>query len=166
VTLPFAGVLANLTLAAAVAEALGLLAWLLWKYRYVFWHAGMAPGRAAPPAARVVMGLAVTPESLPVDIPGAVWTLWQQGLRHEALGLLYRGTISRVIEHGRVAIHEADTEGDCLRRVEQAGAVAFPEYFGGLTRTWMRLAYAAQAPGDEEVAALCREWPFATRRSA
>ncbi len=165
VSLPFADVLAKLALAAAVAAALGLLGWLLWKYRYVFGRADALPSPTAT-GARVVMGLAVTPESLPGDIPGAAWALWQEGRRHEALGLLYRGTISRVIEHGRVAIHEADTEGDCLRRVEQAGAVAFPEYFGGLTRTWMRLAYAAQAPGDEEVAALCREWPFAARRSA
>jgi hypothetical protein len=166
VSLPFAGVLAWVAQIAALAGGLWLLGWLLWKYRYVFARDGLPAGAAAAPAARVVMGLAVTPESLPGDIPGAVWGLWQQGRRHEALGLLYRGTISRVIEHGRVPIHEADTEGDCLRRVEEAGEVAFPGYFTGLTRVWIRLAYAGEVPRDDEVAALCHEWPFAGRRPA
>ena len=166
VSLPFAEVLAWLMLVLGVGAAVWLVAWLLWKYRYVFVRTGEPGPAAAAVTARVVMGLAVTPESLPGDIPGTVWSWWEQGRRQEALGLLYRGTISRVIEHGRVAIHEADTEGDCLRRVEQAGEVAFPGYFGGLTRTWIRLAYAGLVPGDDEVSALCREWPFAARRTA
>jgi hypothetical protein len=164
--LSFAEVLSWVMLVLGVGAAVWLLVWLLWKYRYVFVRTGESAPVAAAVTARVVMGLAVTPESLPGDIPGTVWSLWQEGRRHEALGLLYRGTISRVIEHGRVAIYEADTEGDCLRRVEQAGDVAFPGYFGGLTRVWIRLAYAGLNPGDEEVAALCREWPFAARRTA
>jgi len=114
----------------------------------------------------VVMGMAVTPESLPQDLTGSVWALWQAGRRQEALGLLYRGTIAKVIERGRVEIHEADTEGDCLRRVEAAGEGAFPQYFRGLTKVWIRLAYAGMAPAEEVVAELCREWPFAERRPA
>ena len=166
ISLSFAEVLSRVMLVLGVGAAVWLLVWLLWKYRYVFVRTCESAPAAAAVTARVVMGLAVTPESLPGDIPGTVWSLWQEGRRHEALGLLYRGTISRVIEHGRVAIHEADTEGDCLRRVEQAGEVAFPGYFGGLTRVWIRLAYAGLNPGDDEVAALCREWPFAARRAA
>lgn len=165
IRLPFAEALAWVTLVAAVAGGLWLLVRLLWHYREVFSRTGEA-APAAPPAARVVMGMAVTPGSLPDDIPGTVWGWWQQGRRQEALGLLYRGTISRMIEHARMAIEEADTEGDCLKRVEQAGAVAFPTYFGGLTQVWMRLAYASQVPTDEAVAALCRDWPYAARRPA
>lgn len=164
--LPFLDVLAWLVQAAVVAGVVGVVVWLIWKYRYVFAKSGESPAAVTAAAARVVMGLAVTPESLPADIPGTVWDWWQQGRRQEALGLLYRGTISRVIEHGRVPIEEADTEGDCLRRVELAGAAAFPEYFGGVTRVWIRSAYGGQAPGDEAVAALCRDWPYAARRAA
>jgi hypothetical protein len=112
------------------------------------------------------MGMAVTPESLPPDLPGAVWVLWQEGRHHEALALLYRGTIARVIEHGRVEIHEADTEGDCLRRVESAGEPAHPRYFKQLTRAWIRMAYAGVPPSNDEVSGLCREWPFTERRVA
>ena len=71
-----------------------------------------------------------------------------------------------MIEHGGVEIHQADTEGDCLRRVEAAGAVAHPGYFRGLTGVWIALAYAGRAPGDAAVEALCRDWPFVEGRPA
>ena len=147
-----------------LALAIGFVVWLCWKYRGLLGRGG---ARAKPQrvlAARVVMGLEVTPESLPRDIPGVAWGLWQQGRRQEALGLLYRGAIARVIEHGGAEIHQADTEGDCLRRVEAAGAVAHPGYFRGLTGVWIALAYAGRAPGDAAVEALCRDWPFVEGR--
>lgn len=116
--------------------------------------------------ARVVMGMPVSRDSLPGDIPAAAWNLWSRGERQAALGLLYRGAISRVVETGRVGILESDTEGDCVRRVEEAGSVASPDYFRGLTGIWTRLAYAGILPGDDEVRVLCDQWPFDGRRSA
>lgn len=158
---------ADLLTVLAIAAVVGLVAWLLWKYRHVFARSAEADsGGEKRPAARVVMGMAVTPESLPPDLTSAVWALWQQGRGHEALALLYRGTIARVIERGQVEIHEADTEGDCLRRVEAAGETAHPPYFKRLTRIWIRMAYADIAPSDEDVSGLCRDWPFAERRAA
>lgn len=149
---------------AAVALLLGATGWLLWHNRRVWLCRGVAAAKQAAPAARVVLGMPVAPESLPDDVPGAAWALWRQDRPQEALGLLYRGTISRVIQVGRVAIEESDTEGDCLRRVEQAGAAAYPDYFRGLTGAWSRLAYAGLCPADQEVEALCQQWPFTDRR--
>ena len=155
-----------LLVVTAVALVLGFIGWLIWKYR----HGWLLRGGSAKPArtvsARVVLGMEVTPESLPQDIPGVAWSLWQQGRQHEALGLLYRGTISRVIEVGRVEIFEADTEGDCLRRVECAGAPAHPDYFRSLTGVWIALAYAGRPPADAAVEGLCQDWPFVERRPA
>jgi hypothetical protein len=68
------------------------------------------------------------------------------------------------MEQGRVEIQESDTEGDCLRRVMQAGADVHPDYFRGITGTWTKLAYAGISPPDLEVQALCRQWPFGERR--
>ncbi len=145
---------------AAVA-VVGFLGWMIWRYRHVFLARG-GPGKLAQPTpvARVVMGMEVTPESLPPDVPSAAWLLWQQGRRQEALGLLYRGAISRAIDVARVEIRESDTEGDCLRRVEAAGQPAHPKYFRSLTAAWMETAYAATHPPDGEVEALCQQWPF------
>ncbi|MGL4400967.1 MAG: hypothetical protein ACRCXD_13940 [Luteolibacter sp.] len=152
----------------AVVLIVGFVGWLIWKNRHVFMLQGGGGGTGDKPvrAARVVMGMEVSPDTLPADVPGAAWALWQAGRQQEALGLLYRGSISRVMEIGRVEIHESDTEGDCLRRVMQAGATVHPEYFRGITGAWVRLAYAGISPQDGEVELLCGQWPFGERRGA
>lgn len=150
---------------SAVAILAGLICWAVWKNRHVFGmrRRGGKPVATAP-SARVVMGMEVSPDTLPADIPSAAWALWSQGRQQEALGLLYRGSISRVMEIGRVEIHESDTEGDCMRRVESAGPAAHPDYFRGITGAWIRLAYAGIGPADADVQALCRQWPFGEGR--
>lgn len=152
---------------SAIFLLIAFIGWILWKNRLAFLLRGAGDGgQLKKPSARVVMGMEVTADSLPADIPSAAWALWQQGKKHEALALLYRGTISKVIDIGQVEIQESDTEGDCLRRVEGAGAAAHPDYFKGLTGAWMRLAYAGLEPADVEVESLCRSWPFLERRAA
>ncbi len=159
--------LADVFVASVIALLVGLLAWLIWSNRHVFRKRGLIQdGHREPPRARVVMGMEITPESLPADVPGAAWALWKQGLRHEALGLLYRGTISKVIEVARVEIQESDTEGDCLRRVDRVGAAANPEYFRCLTQVWMGLAYGGREPVEAEIEQLCRSWPFVEGRTS
>ena len=154
-------------LISAVGILLGLIAWLVWANRHVFRLPNVGGLKPLPaPAARVVMGMQVSPESLPDNVPDAAWALWKQGLHQECLGLLYRGAISRVIETGRVDIQESDTEGDCVRRVDAAGPAAQPEYFRGITGVWMRLAYAGLLPDGQLVENLCRQWPFTERRRA
>jgi hypothetical protein len=150
----------------AAVLLVGFLGWMLWRNRHVFTLRGAgAKLDQVAPSARVVMGMAVSPDTLPADVPDAAWLLWQQGRHQEALGLLYRGSISRVMELGRVEIHESDTEGDCMRRVEQVGAAVHPDYFRGITGMWIRLAYAGVSPADSEVQALCQQWPFGGRRA-
>lgn len=150
-----------------LAVVIALLVWIIWRNRHAFRlpKGATDPAKEAP-SARMVMGMEVTAESLPKDIPTAAWALWMAGRRHEALAMLYRGTISKVIDVARVEIQESDTEGDCLRRVMDAGGAAHPDYFRGLTDAWMRLAYAAQAPPEVEVRALCDGWPFRERRNS
>ena len=150
----------------AAVLLVGFLGWIIWKCRHVFLLRGRGAGEdRIAPSARVVLGMEVSPDTLPADVPGTAWALWQQGRHQEALGLLYRGSISRVMELGRVEIHESDTEGDCLRRVEQAGAAVHPDYFKGITRVWTRLAYAGLRPADLEVQVICQQWPFGGRRA-
>ena len=157
----------ELFMMAAVGMLLCLLGLLIWKFRHMFTTKGGGGGEAkAAPQARVVMGMEVTAESLPKNIPDSAWELWQQGRRQEAMGLLYRGTISKVIDVGQADIQESDTEGDCLKRVESAGPSAHPGYFKSLTGTWIRLAYAGMEPPEVEVRALCSDWPFRDGRKA
>ncbi len=146
--------------------ALVLIGWMIWKFRHVFvFRRRGQPAEEEPRrGARVVMGMDVSPSSLPPDVPDAAWRLWQEGRRQEAMALLYRGAIAGAVESGRVGIEKSDTEGDCLRRVIDAGPAANPEYFRGLTDVWINMAYAGAKPTDGEVRTLCDSWPFGGRR--
>ena len=156
-------VFGNVLIWSIVGLLLALLGWLIWKFRHSFVFRGNpVDSNLSRPSARVVMGMEVTPESLPADVPAAAWLLWLEGKHQEALGLLYRGAISKSIELARVEIQESDTEGDCVRRVESAGTKAHPEYFRSLTGTWIRQAYAGTVPAEIEVRSLCDQWPFSS----
>jgi len=150
---------------AVIGLLIGLLVWICWKFRHAFTkQGGGARVEKVRPSARVVMGMEVTRESLPDNIPNAALVLWGQGRHHEALALLYRGAISNVIRNHHVEILESDTEGDCLRRVGDAGV--HPGYFKALTHAWSHLAYAGVRPAETEVRSLCGDWPFVEGRSA
>jgi hypothetical protein len=160
-----AEVIGKLLIYLVAASLIFAIGWLIWSNRHLFARGALgSPDLQHVPKARVVVGLEVSPETLPEDIPSAALALWRLGRHHDALGLLYRGAISRVIESARVEIRESDTEGDCLRRVERAGEIARPDYFRGITGAWTRLAYAGRPPGDVEMEGLCRQWPFGERR--
>ena len=161
-----AGWLGQVIVYSALGLLIGLIVWLIWKNRHAPMFRGLGGREAlAPGATRVVMGMDVSPETLPADVPTAAWELWLRGRHHEALGLLYRGAISRAIELGRVEILESDTEGDCVRRVDAVGPAAHPDFFRDITKVWIGLAYAGRRPEDRDVEALCRQWPFSERRT-
>jgi hypothetical protein len=157
--------LGNFLIVSAISLLLALIAWLLWENRHAFLMRRVDGGETKKfQGTRVVLGMDVSPETLPDDVPGVVMGLWKRGLHQEALSLLYRGAISKVIVLGHVEIQESDTEGDCVRRVNQAGGLAHPGYFQGITGLWIRLAYAGRTPRDEEIEMFCRDWPFEERR--
>lgn len=162
------GVMGGLVLFLKIAllgGLLGLLIWLIYRYRHLFAGRGGAGVPRNGPAARVVMGMEVTPESLPEDVATTALQAWREGRHHEAMSLLYRGAISWMIRHGGVEIAESDTENDCLGRVDRAGA-GHAGYFSDLTGEWVRLAYARELPTNDRVESLCGNWPFLERGSA
>lgn len=157
--------LAILLKVAVFGGLIGVVVWLLWKYRHLFGGRGGVRVPKAQARAKVVMGMEVSEESLPDDVAQAAWAAWKDGRRQEAMSLLYRGAISWMISKAGVEIAESDTENDCLGRVRHA-RVQHLDYFGHLTNEWVRLAYAREVPSDETIERLCRQWPFRERREA
>ncbi|HBP3289912.1 TPA: DUF4129 domain-containing protein, partial [Pseudomonas aeruginosa] len=76
---------------------------LVWRYRewlrLFVGNLGL-PQRARREAPTVMFGLDLSPESLPDDIAGNAERLWNEKPR-EALGLLYRGLLSRLLHDYR-----------------------------------------------------------------
>lgn len=106
-------------------------------------------------------GMNIAPQSLPYDIAASARKLWEEGRRTEALGLLYRGAISWMVNAASLAIEESFTEGDCQRLVNrELPNSAEAGYFDRLTGNWVMTAYGQLPPSDEEFLRLCAAWPF------
>jgi len=138
-----------------------VVVWLLVRYWPKTSGASGAQAEPLKRQVRTLMGMDVAADSLPADIPAAAWQAWQGGKHQEAMSLLYRGAIGALVGQIHLEIEEGDTERDCLRRVALLGTSPESRYFTVLTDAWIRLAYGRSVPGEGEVRALCREWPFA-----
>ena len=134
----------------------GLVVYLLHRYRAPLSRVGR--GAARTPAPEVMFGLDVTPQSLPADVPREVMQFWEQGRHREALGLLYRAALSRLIEAHEIEFRASYTEAECAALVQALGIDSLSAYFAQLTGVWRRLAYGHEVPASKIVRDLCRGW--------
>lgn len=142
------------------ASIFGLIGLLLWRYRewltlFATRHERRQDLAQERPA--VLFGLQVTPESLPDDIPGSVERLWDEQPR-EALGLLYRALLSRLLGEFRLPLKGAHTEGEVLQLVEELYQDDLSAYANRLTRHWQNLAYGHRTPPSASRDELCQGW--------
>ncbi|MDH3534441.1 MAG: DUF4129 domain-containing protein [Gammaproteobacteria bacterium] len=147
-----------------VALFVGLLVYLLYRFRGPLSRLGPAPARQAAP--EVLFGLDVTPQSLPPDVPAEVMRLWAEGGYREALSLLYRASLSRLIDKYELAFRASHTEAECAALVRARGIDSLSDYFWQLTSVWRRLAYGHQLPAAEMVRSLCDGWKTELSREA
>ena len=146
---------------AGIAALIIFLGAMIYKYRHVFVaKSGPSEATAEPTRARVVMGLDVSPEALPSDVPSAAAQLWRAGDIRGALRLLYAGSLHWMIDRARLPIRESDTEGDCLRHSKQLTDQLQTSYFQSLTQIWMGHAYGHRAPASTEMEQCINQWPF------
>jgi len=133
--------------------------WLIHSNSHVFKGTGRATSSSAP-RVRSVMGMDVTPESLPEDIVAAARAAWDARDNQLALSYLYRGSISWAVNEMAIEIEEGDTENDCVQRVERSGQNVESRYFSALTKHWVNLAYGKIEPDVHDFSSLCTSWPF------
>lgn len=142
------------------AALIGLAGLLGWRYRsWLQTFAGPASTQAKPlrEAPLQLFGLEVRSETLPDDIAGSAERLWASQPR-EALGLLYRGLLNRMLTDHRLPLKSADTEGEILDRIEALNRPPLSEFSQRLTLHWQNLAYGHQLPPIESRQELCEGW--------
>jgi hypothetical protein len=133
---------------------------LLWRYRE--WLETFV-GRLGLPQRRVrempsqLFGLEIAPESLPDDVAGEAERLWAEKPR-EALGLLYRALLSRLLHDFRLPLKGSHTEGEVLQLVERLQREELSRFSQVLTRHWQNLAYGHRLPPDNLKRGLCEGW--------
>lgn len=147
---------------AGLVVALLLHAALRWRAA----HASTSGAAYVAPAA--LFGMDLRPETLPDDVAAAAAQLASEGKVREALSLLYRGALSRMVHADLVRLQASDTEGDCLRRARERLDRPTHHYFARLVAAWGQTAYGRQAAVPAEVLQLSREWAryFGPQRGA
>lgn len=152
-TIPF---LRALAYSAAVFAAIVLIVYVVrWGMRQA---GGLAPSDKERLIPETLFGLDIRPESLPDDIPGTAWALWEKGEPAQALGLLYRGALASLVRRDGAPVRSSWTEGDCLAFVTQKAVPVRADYFTRLTRAWQSTAYAHRPPDRSVAEALCSTW--------
>lgn len=137
-----------------------LIALLLWRYRE--WL-GAFVGRLGLPQLKAremptqLFGLEVAPESLPDDVAGEAERLWAEHPR-EALGLLYRALLSRLLHDFRLPLKGSHTEGEVLHLIAGLQQQELERFSQALTRHWQNLAYGHRLPPDALKRGLCEAW--------
>lgn len=140
----------------------GLGALIYFLIRSGFWQGLGGYKERRKSVATSVMGLNVSPESLPDEIVDEARKLWQRGEVKRAIALLYRGALSYFIYQAGVEIRDSDTEGDCMRLVRLASNASEEAsvYFARLTGLRVRVAYADEMPDEAEMSAIFEDWCF------
>ena len=138
----------------------GLIAFLLLKsVRLRDWFTGgPSSSVAGPQSPQTMFGMDIRPESLPDNIGRTCLQLLEDGKKREAIGLLYRGTLSGLIHRCRLEIHPSSTEKECCNEVRKNRSAPEASFFDTLTRLWIFIAYGHRSPEVETCREIIRQW--------
>ena len=156
--LSFKDMLALLLKGAVSVFLISIVIYVLMRYREKLRLWVSADERHVEKVPEMLFGMDVREESLPTDIVTQVKSLWAAGKLREAMALLYRATLSRMIHQHGLAFSDAMTENECAALVSQARPPEAARYFNRMTRIWLRLAYGHIEPSEEHVNELCEQW--------
>ena len=140
-----------------------LLVFMIYRFRHRiqrYWNTLVSSGADEKlfEKPEVIMGLEITHNSLPENISAEARELWLKGEARQALALLYRGSLYRLVYQHELALAEWYTEQECFAFVQGTSEQPIIKYFGQLTHTWQKLAYAHHVPDMEQFESLCRGW--------
>ncbi len=105
-----------------------------------------------------VSHLDIRPASLPDNVGDAASALWQRGEHRQALSLLYRGVLSRLVHQHAVPIVAASTEDECVALARTRLDPPRGAYVQRMVGAWARAVYGAELPRTELMLELCQEF--------
>ena len=105
-----------------------------------------------------LFGLDLRADSLPDDIAAEALQMLRDGELRQALSLLYRGSLIRLITEHQLDIPGSATEGECLQLVKHQRGSEEADFFARLTQLWLVTAYAHLLPEAQQIERLCHNW--------
>ncbi|HWI35560.1 MAG TPA: hypothetical protein VNU64_03820 [Burkholderiales bacterium] len=145
----FAAWIAKLVQYVLWALVVAAVAYLLWWIVRTLPRFGREPVPEPYQAPAALFGMELAPETLPVDVPAAALRLLREGQPRQALALLYRGSLSRLVHERGVELHASHTELEVL-------ALAPSDYLRQLVDAWRSCAYAERVPAPQAIEALAQ----------
>lgn len=139
-----------------VLGAIGAL-WLAWKLGD-FLRARERITATQRSVTSHVRDLDIRPESLPSDIGAHALAQWQGGEVAQALSLLYRGALSRLVHGFQLPVLASSTEGECLRLANEHLQTDSAQFVAILIHTWLRAVYARRTPTEDTMQRLCGDF--------
>lgn len=132
------------------AAAVAIVAYAIW------WAARLLPRVRVPEAEAYrppasLFGMEIAPDKLPADVGAAALALARAGRLREALGLLYRGSLSDLVHRRGVELLASHTELEALQLAQKRLDPDRSAYLQTLVRTWRECAYSRRTPGRPEV---------------
>ncbi|AWF83051.1 hypothetical protein BTJ40_20745 [Microbulbifer sp. A4B17] len=146
------------------------LGYLIWRHHEKILQSlqWQAKPKKKQPVPETLFGLDVRQSSLPDDVCAEVMRLWVEGDKRASLGLLYRATLSHLIEDFEFHFGDHLTESECAQLVrtrqqepkEEQPPVSptLSHFVQELTANWQQLAYAHRPPQEAQVNTLCGQW--------
>lgn len=159
----FAGAFAGFALAIELLLWAGLIA--LFAYVFYRYHdnirtfvnkLGNQPEHQELPT--TLLGLDVKKESLPKHIVKSASQLWSAGEHRQAIALLLRATLIKLIHENAVQLYDSDTESECCERVDEQAPKPQSGYLRSLVSAWQSIAYAHTVPSEQTFKSLCDGW--------
>jgi hypothetical protein len=118
------------------------------------------PGSLDPAGADIatVLGMDLRGGSLPRDVRGEALRLLEVGRPADAVGLLFRGALSRMSRRDRLPLHKGMTEGECVAMVRRLVDPGRANGFAALASAWTAAAYGHRPPDPAKIRILIDEW--------
>lgn len=153
----------------SIAQGLKIVLWGLFItlvatviYRYRYWLANINVNRRKIQINKIspetLFGLDITESSLPEQPANHALSLWEKEKHREALSLLYRATLARLVFSYGFYFDDSLTELECLSVINKKNHSSIHLYLKQLTSTWQQLAYGHQHPENHTMEDLCRRW--------
>jgi len=141
-----------------LAFSLVYLVYRILKYLEVISPKGKNTEPDTITAPDVLFGLDVRKDSIPVNVIEQTMFLWSKGQHREAIGLLYRSTLSLLIHQFLFEFYHGYTEQECSNIVQQSDNETLKKFVSQITSTWQQIAYAHSIPLEQQIKSLCSQW--------
>lgn len=105
-----------------------------------------------------MFGLDVQKTSIPKDVISSAQALWQTGEHRQAIALLLRASLIKLLHEHHCFFLDSDTEAECCKRLDKQVNQRLSQYMRFLVKVWQQLAYAHRAPTDAVFRQLCLQW--------